>query len=172
MLGLRSAPGSGLRVILMFFSSSEIRRDRIYRYAPLFIWTGVIFYLSGSGGSSLETSRFIRPLIEFLFTGASPETITSIHFAVRKFAHFAVYFVLGLAASRAFAGGKKFRKHWPLYSIALVILVASLDEFHQSFEPERTGAAADVLIDIFGGATAVALHAVASRFVERRRKEA
>lgn len=140
------------------------------RYAPLIVWAGVIFYLSGSGGSSIETSRFIRPLIEFLFPSASAETIIFIHFAVRKFAHFAVYFVLGLAASRAFAGGEKFRKYWPLYCIAVVIAVASLDEFHQSFEPERTGAAADVLIDIFGGATAVAFFAAVSFLFQRRRR--
>jgi len=137
------------------------------RYAPLLIWAGVIFYLSGSGGSSLETSRFIRPLLEFLFPSATPETLQSIHFAIRKFAHFAVYFVLGVAASRAFAGGEKFRRYWPLYSLAVVIAIASLDEFHQSFEPERTSAVADVLIDLFGGATAVGVYAVAAALLGR-----
>jgi len=148
--------------------SSGKTLKRIFRYGPVLVWTGVIFYLSGSGGSSLETSRFIRPLIEFLFPAASPEIITSIHFAVRKFAHFAVYFVLGIAASRAFAGGERYRRHWPIYSLAVVLTVASLDEFHQSFEPERTGAVADVCIDIFGGAAAVAVFVIVSRIVRGR----
>lgn len=142
------------------------------RYAPLIVWAGVIFYLSGSGGSSLETSRFIRPLIEFLFPSASPETITYIHFAVRKSAHFVVYFVLGIVASRAFARGDTFRKYWPLYSLAVVITIASIDEFHQSFEPERTGAVADVLLDIFGGTMAAAVYALTARLLELRRKRA
>jgi VanZ family protein len=148
--------------------SSGKTAKRIFRYVPVLIWTGVILYLSGSGGSSLETSRFIRPLIEFLFPSASAETITSIHFAVRKFAHFAVYFVLGITASRAFGGGDRFRKYWPIYAIAVVIAIASLDEFNQSFEPERTGAAADVLIDLFGGATAVSIYALFARRFRRR----
>ncbi len=127
------------------------------RYLPLFLWVAVIFFLSSGSGSSVETSRFIRPLLEFIFPLASAETLGFYHAIIRKFAHFAVYFVLGIAAARAFSGSEHFRKYWWLFAFIIVAAIASLDELNQSFEPERTFAFTDILLDIFGGTTAVAV---------------
>ena len=52
-----------------------------------------------------QTSRFIRPLIEFFFPGASPETILLIHAFIRKSAHFIEYGLLGLLAGTIGATG-------------------------------------------------------------------
>lgn len=106
-----------------------------------------------------ETSRFVRPLLNFLFPGAAEETLVVYHGYVRKFAHFAVYFALAFFAARAFFGSATavLKKQWFLFSFGTVILVAALDETNQSFNPARTGAITDVLLDAAGGLTALAL---------------
>src|SRR3954469_1709353 len=83
---------------------SQKRRERVIRYAPLLIWIAVIFFLSSNRGSMEETSLFIGPLLHFLFPN-SPEAVLAVyHGYIRKFAHFAVYFVLGVLAVRAVTG--------------------------------------------------------------------
>jgi VanZ family protein len=137
--------------------SKTIWRGRVIRYAPLFLWIGVIFFLSSTLGSMSHTSRIIRPLLEWLFPDASPETITLYHAYVRKFAHFTEYAILAFLASRAFwSSGREFlRKYWYAASFALVILIASIDEYNQSFNSARTGSAYDTLLDISGGLVAI-----------------
>ena len=100
-----------------------------------------------------RTSLIIRPLLEFLFPGATPETITHYHAIVRKLAHFTEYGVLALLAFRAAVriSFEVVRRHPYLVSLALVICVASTDEYMQSFEPSRTSSPYDVLLDISGG---------------------
>jgi VanZ family protein len=127
-------------------------RERISAYAPLLFWIGVIFYLSSSSGSFSETSRFIGPLLAFLFPDAAPETLTQYHGYIRKFAHIAVYLVLGFLALRTFGWriSRRFLKAAAL-SLALVLVIAALDEINQSFNTARTGTPGDVLLDAFGG---------------------
>ena len=113
-----------------------------------------------------QTSRFIRPLIEFFFPGASPETILLIHAFIRKSAHFIEYGLLALLAARASFWGvsSKVREHWIVFSIGLVAAVAGVDEINQSFLSSRTGSGWDVLLDVAGGFTAlVAIALVGSR---------
>lgn len=100
-----------------------------------------------------RTSLIIRPLLEFLFPDASPETITYYHAIVRKLAHFTEYGMLALLAFRAAVRISLgfVRRHPYLTSLALVICVASTDEYLQSFEPSRTSSPYDVLLDISGG---------------------
>ncbi len=133
-------------------------RGRLSRYAPVLFWIGVIFYLSGGGGSFSETSRYIRPLLEFLFPTADAETLQLYHGYIRKLAHVAVYAVLGLLAARAFASSDKdtLRLRWPIAVIALVIAIALIDEFQQSFNNARTGALGDIALDTLGGLLAIA----------------
>ncbi|MFL6468716.1 MAG: VanZ family protein, partial [Pyrinomonadaceae bacterium] len=109
-----------------------------------------------------ETSRFIRPLLEFLFPAASPETLTAVHGIIRKFAHLAEYAVLGFLAFRVFAGFIRFRY---TSAIALVLMVAAADEINQSFDPSRTSSIVDVGIDLLGGIMAVLACAALSRHV-------
>ncbi len=77
-------------------------RERLWLYAPLFLWIGVIFYLSSSQGAMSNTSRFIRPFLEWMFPFATEETLQIYHGYIRKFAHFFEYAMLGFFASRAF----------------------------------------------------------------------
>lgn len=152
----------------MLSESSEKWRGRFLAFAPLFLWVGVIFFLSSDHGSMAETSRFIRPLLQCLFPSANEATLQIYHGYIRKAAHFTEYAVLALFVFRAAAsvtGGVILRFIIPL---TVVISVACIDEFNQSFEPSRTSSARDILLDIAGGVVML----VCIWLVSRRRSAA
>jgi VanZ family protein len=130
---------------------SFTRRRWLTAYAPLVIWT--IFTLGlGSGAASMgETSRFIRPLLEFLFPAADADTLYLYHAAIRKLAHLFQYGVLGLFALHAFT----YFKRPVVFALSFVALIAMIDEFRQSFDPARTATPMDVLLDIVGAMLAL-----------------
>ena len=140
------------------FIKSE-RRARIFRYAPLFLWIGLIFFLSSNSGSMTNTSRFIRPFLEWIFPQAPELTIQTYHAFIRKLAHLSVYFVLGLTTFFPFASSKQnwLKNYWFAVSFFVVIAVAALDEFNQSFLASRTSSVFDVGLDTIGGLTALLL---------------
>lgn len=135
------------------------RREQFMLYAPLFIWIGIIFFLSTGQGSMSQTSRIIRPILEFLFPTASEETLLLYHGLIRKLAHLTEYAILGFLAARAFSLSSAAVLSRSPYVLAgaLVVLVAFLDETNQSFNPARTGSTFDSLIDISGGFFAIIL---------------
>lgn len=135
------------------------RRGRFSAFAPLVLWIAVILILGSGQGSMTQTSRFIKPLIEFFFPHADPDTFRIVHAAIRKLAHFFEYAILGLLAARAFASASAgvLSRYWHLAAFLLVVLIAAVDETIQSFDPSRTGAFTDFLIDVSGGLAAVLL---------------
>lgn len=139
-------------------NSTNKWRGRVIRYAPLILWLAVIFINSSTVGASKNTSMFIRPLLEWLFAGASSATLDVYHGYIRKLAHFTEYAVLGFFAARAFRHSSQtlLRKFWFVWAFVFVVLIAAADEYNQSFNPLRTGSAYDVLIDMTGGLFAVA----------------
>ncbi|PYS70866.1 MAG: hypothetical protein DMF69_12245 [Acidobacteria bacterium] len=125
------------------------------RFAPLVLWLGFIFFASSNSFSASNTSRFIGPVVLWFFPDTSQETLTTIHFVVRKLAHFSEYAMLGLLAARAFrtSPNPSVHRYWFWISATLIVLYALLDEYHQSFVPTRTASFVDSLIDISGGLT-------------------
>ncbi len=146
--------GSSFFVILMTSDLQKpIWRGRIIRYAPLVLWIGVILFLSTSQASMSNTSRFIRPLLEFLFPNAAEETLIIYHGYIRKLAHLTEYAILAFWAFWAFSNSnlKKLRRFWFVFAFLLVLLIASIDETNQSYLASRTGSIYDVLLDAAGG---------------------
>ena len=135
------------------------RRGKFLLYAPLVIWIGVILFLGSGQGSMSHTSIIIRPLLEFLFPTATEATLQFYHGIIRKLAHLAEYGILALFAVRAFANisATFVREHFFVFSFLLVLLVAAVDEYQQSFQTTRTSSPYDVLIDAAGGAAAIFL---------------
>ena len=129
------------------------RRERFFRYAPLVLWIGMILFLSTSQASMSNTSRFIRPLLEFLFPGASEETLILYHGYIRKLAHLTEYAGLAFWAFWAFSNSnlKNLRRLWFVFAFLLVLLIALIDETNQSYLTSRTGSIYDVLLDASGG---------------------
>ena len=136
-------------------SQLVLKKDsRIYRYAPLVLWIGLIFFFSSTAASANQTSRIIGPILHFLFPSAPEDVIQNYHFFIRKCAHFTEYALLAFwtiwaLSSSSYQSLKSLRF---VLSIFLVLTVASIDEFNQSFEPTRTSSVWDVGLDLVGGA--------------------
>ena len=143
------------------------RRRWLTVYAPLLIWIVVILGLGSSIGAMNETSRFIRPLLEFLFPSADPSTLALYHGLIRKAAHVVEYAALGILSVRAFYGSK----HNFLVSSIFVALIATTDEVNQSFNPSRTSTPWDVLLDISGGVVGIGSYLLLSRLRLRKRSD-
>lgn len=147
-------------------------RRRAWRYAPLVIWTGWVLFASTGTMSAANTSRIIEPLARWFFPGISEAGVESVHFIVRKCAHFTEYAILALLAARAFLPSSKdfLRRHWLVASLLLVVCVSLGDEFNQSFNPARTGTIKDSALDTIGGLTALTVLALLR--ARRRRRAA
>jgi len=103
--------------------------------------------------SSEHTSRILYPLLHFLFN------MDMMHFRVwhhyiRKIGHFVGYFILSVLLFRAWKATLRWPSFWTMrwatIAFFMSVLVASLDEWHQSFLPSRTGAFRDVVLDSTG----------------------
>ncbi|HTV58285.1 MAG TPA: VanZ family protein [Verrucomicrobiae bacterium] len=144
------------------------------RWGPALAWAVVISGFSTSLFTAQNTGSVIIPVLHWIFPGFSPGTLSVIHFAIRKCAHFTEYFILSWLILRGLRGEMKVTKvHWALLTIFLVFGYAALDEFHQSFVPGRTAAFRDVLLDTSGGITAQVVAALLMLLAgaRERRKE-
>ena len=152
-------------------SQGSAWRGRLWRYGPVLAWACFVLFASSTNFSASNTSRIIRPLLIWLFPDISEAALGQAHFLVRKAAHFTEYALLALLAARAFrtSSHAALARHWRLASFALVASVALVDEYHQSFVPTRTGTIYDSLLDMAGGATALAC---ASLWLAARRGKA
>ncbi|MEI6107213.1 MAG: VanZ family protein [Opitutae bacterium] len=137
-------------------------RNALKPWLPVILWMGLIFVASSDAGSFDHSSRFVEPLLRWLFPTASTETIGLMHHFLRKAGHFSEYAVLSLLTLRALRLSRPERSF--LNAVALALLVtagyAATDEYHQSLVPGRTAAVGDVLIDSAGAVTALAVAAV------------
>ena len=118
----------------------------------------VIWTFSGESFSGTGTSRFLVPMLRWLWPEISNNTIYTIHLFVRKSAHVTEYAVLALLAARAL----RITLDVSLLRVAvltllLVLAVSGVDEVRQSILPTRTGSITDVAIDFAGGALGVVL---------------
>lgn len=140
-------------------------RGRFFRYAPLILWIGVVLFASTSEGSMQNTSRIIRPLLIFLFPNAPDETINAYHGFIRKLAHLTEYAILAFWAARGFSNSaiNILRNFWFVFAFILVFVVASVDEYNQSFNSLRTSSIYDVLLDALGGILMIVLFSIYRR---------
>lgn len=147
------------------------RRGRFSAYAPLVLWIVVILLLGSGPGSMAQTSRIIGPLLEFLFPSSSPETRLFIHAVIRKSAHFIEYAILALLAVRALTlSSGAVKRYRFVLGLIVVAVVASLDEFNQSFLASRTSSSWDVLLDMTGGLFAIVISYLVLHRNERAEK--
>jgi len=125
----------------------------VKNWLPAALWMGVIFWMSTGTFSAEHTSRFIGPLLHFLFPQFSSQDFDLLHGIIRKAGHVTEYFILGLLLFRAFSGNSPqgWRLRWTVYVVIGVVLYALSDEFHQSFTSSRTSSLVDVGFDSAGG---------------------
>ncbi len=123
------------------------------------LWLIVIAIESTAWLSSNNTSRILYPLLHFLF-GVDPVRFEGWHFYIRKSGHVVGYAILSILLFRAWRAtlpaleNIKWKARWANIAILGTAFVASLDEWHQSFIPSRTGRWQDVVLDTCAGIAA------------------
>ena len=132
-------------------------RTTLRLWLPPLLWTAVILTASSASFSSANTGPVLAKLINAIFP-VSPDTFAALHFLIRKAGHLAGYGILGALVLRAIRAERPgWKVSWAIAAIAFAAVVASLDEWNQSFIPSRTAAPQDVLIDTLGATLAQVL---------------
>ena len=128
-----------------------LRRAELIRYwLPALIWSAVLLAISGRAGSGTVTAGFLE-----WFIPASHPYFELVHFIVRKSLHLSGYGLLGYLDFRAVRGPRTgWTLRWSAIAVVLAVVIASLDEWHQSHVPGRTGVGSDVVIDCCGAMVA------------------
>jgi len=120
------------------------------------LWLIVIAIESTALLSASNTSRILYPLLHFIFR-MGRERFEYWHFYLRKTGHVIGYATLSILLFRAWRAtlpamdGAKWTPLWSTIAVLGTALVASLDEWHQSFVPSRTGRWQDVVLDTCAG---------------------
>lgn len=113
---------------------------------------GVIALESTTWFGADQTSGPLRWVWEHIFGAVDDDRWEFLHHIIRKTGHFFGYGTMGLLWLRAW--WMSLTRAGFLTDAALALfgtaVVASLDEFHQSFLPNRTGVPSDVLLDCCG----------------------
>jgi VanZ family protein len=132
------------------------RKETVKAWIAAILWLIVIAIESSPLGSAANTGRFLYPLLHFLF-GLDWERFVPWHFLMRKGGHVFGYGLLSILLFRAWRetvpafGSPKWTFRWANISVLGTAFVASLDEWHQTFIPTRTGSVQDVILDTCAG---------------------
>jgi VanZ family protein len=133
--------------------------QRVLDWMPAALSVLMIALESTATFSANNTSQWLYPLWVRLFGPISPAHWAEVHHLIRKTGHFVGYGLVSVAffySWRQTFHRMAVVKHWTLWRRASVLavlctlLIASLDEYHQSFLPSRTSSPRDVLIDLCG----------------------
>ena len=130
---------------------TSVHSQQLKAWIAAALWLGLIAGESTNLGSADNTSKILYPLLHFLL-GLDPFRFESWHFYIRKSGHFIGYFMLSWLLFRAWKVTlPRMNTSWSIQwaSIAFFVsaLVSSLDEWHQTFLPSRTGTFRDVVLD-------------------------
>ena len=135
------------------------RHDVLKAWIAAILWLILIAIESTALLSAHNTSRILYPLLHFLF-GLDWERFDVWHFYIRKSGHVVGYGILSILLFRAWRAtlpamsAVKWTLRWATIAVLGTALVASLDEWHQTFIPSRTGTIRDVILDTCAGIAA------------------
>jgi len=135
------------------------RHDALKAWTAAILWLVLISIESTAMLSAHNTSRILYPILHFLF-GLDWERFETWHFFIRKSGHVIGYGTLSILLFRAWRAtlpamsDVKWTQRWATIAVLGTTLVASLDEWHQSFLPSRTGRWQDVVLDTLAGIVA------------------
>jgi VanZ family protein len=141
---------------------SSDRHKVLKAWIAAILWLILIAIESSALLSSHNTSRILYPLLHFLF-GLDRVRFEYWHFYIRKSGHVVGYGTLSILLFRAWRAtlptlnNVRWTFRWANIAILGTALVASLDEWHQTFIPSRTGSVRDVVLDTCAGIAAQVL---------------
>lgn len=115
-----------------------------------------------SSGISLKVVKIVQKTFNL-----SEEATDTVHFIVRKAAHFTEYFVLAMLVTSTYIAFYKGKLNIS-FILLICILVALSDEYLQSFISGRGSMVRDVFID-FGGAVTAVLTLLSIKTIMNRR---
>ena len=117
------------------------------------LWLGIIAVESTKFLSSENTGSLLYKILTGIVGAIDVDSFEVWHHYLRKTGHVVGYAVLSWLLFRAWRATLPVLKNaswafrWALVSFLMTAMVASLDEWHQSFIPSRTGTPWDVLLD-------------------------
>jgi VanZ family protein len=123
------------------------------------LWLIVIAIESTAYLSAENTGRILYPLFHLLF-GLDYASFEPWHVFIRKSGHVFGYGLLSILLFRAWretlpaVDSDKWDLRWAALAVLGTAIVASLDEWHQTFIPSRTGRWQDVVLDTSAGIAA------------------
>ena len=135
------------------------RHNLLKAWIAAILWLIVIAIESSALLSAHNTSRILYPILHFLFR-LDWEHFQAWHFYIRKGGHVVGYAILSILLFRAWRAtlpamnDTRWTLRWATFALLGTAFVASLDEWHQSFIPSRTGRWQDVVLDACAGAAA------------------
>lgn len=151
-------------------------RERLWKaWLPAFIWLGLIAIESTNLLSSDNTSRVLYPIFHFL-TGIDVIRFQIWNYYIRKSGHAVGYFTLSFLlfgawrATLPVISAPKWSIQWARVAFLMTALVASLDEWHQTYLVSRTGNFHDVVLD--SSAAGIAQVVIFFWFLAQRRPPA
>ncbi|MGD0902744.1 MAG: VanZ family protein [Terracidiphilus sp.] len=145
----------------------------ISAWLPVAVGIGVIMIESTEWMGSNYTAGPLRWLYESIFGPVADARWELLHHFIRKSGHFLGYGAMGLLWLRAWWMSLPRSRflHDALLALLGTALVASADEWHQTFMPNRTGSPWDVLLDCCGAITLEVLVYVFMRMFRPKKLE-
>jgi VanZ family protein len=131
---------------------NPVQKQLLKEWTAAVLWLALIAVESTNLLSASNTSRILYPIFHF-FTGVDPVRFVLWDYYIRKIGHFVGYFGLSVLLFRAwratlpFASPSRWSMQWARISFFMTALVASLDEWHQTYLTSRSGSLHDVLLD-------------------------
>lgn len=145
-------------------SAFSARMKWLLNWMPAALACAMIAGESTATMSAENTSRWLLPVWEHLFGPISAAHWAVVHLAIRKTGHFIGYGLVSLAFFHGWKSSLRadgnLRAHWiraARWAVLCAFLVASADEYHQSFLPGRTASPYDVVLDVCGAVAALLL---------------
>ncbi|HZQ22656.1 MAG TPA: VanZ family protein [Terriglobales bacterium] len=115
------------------------------------LWLLLIAIESSNALSSDNTGRILYAIMTFFYGPIDRAWFVQFHHILRKTGHVVGYAILSILLFRAwratFFRPARWAWLWTALAFSGTALVASMDEWHQSYIPSRTGTYHDVILD-------------------------
>ena len=142
-----------------------MKRFAAYWLPPL-VWMALIFPVGNKALSSSLVYEIFVGALKKIFPGAGEAFYGISYIIFRKSLHFLEYGILAFLLYRALRGESRtrWRARWALSAGAVAVVYSFLDEYLQSFVPNRTGSPIDWGVD-----TAGILAVLGTKFLNRKK---